>query len=144
MKTLSEKVYDSSGPEETMAIARRLATELAGAGVIALVGPLGSGKTLFVKGLAAALGLSAGDPTSPTFTLINEYEGAVPLYHVDLYRLESPEEVEELGLHEYFEGPGIVAVEWAEKAAHLLPRGTVTVSFQRTGNSLRRLTVTRS
>jgi len=121
-----------------------VAAELSSGGVIALIGPLGAGKTVFVKGLAKALGLSGDDATSPTFTLINEYEGPVPLYHVDLYRLEQAEEIEELGLHEYFEGPGIVAVEWAERAAHLLPPGTLTVVFERESGTARKLTITRS
>jgi len=137
------ETYDSSGPEDTAGIARRLATLLSPGSVVALVGPLGSGKTVFVKGLAQALGLADDDATSPTFTLINEYDGPIPLYHVDLYRLERPEEIEELGLHEYFEGPGIVAVEWAERAVHLLPEGTVTVSFERKSSSARRITVSR-
>lgn len=144
MKSSATGTYSSSGPKDTARIAHRVAAELASGGVIALIGPLGVGKTVFVKGLAKALGLSGDDATSPTFTLINEYEGAVPLYHVDLYRLENPEEVEELGLHEYFEKDGIVAVEWAERAFHLLPPGALTVIFERGSGTTRKLTITRS
>ena len=135
--------YETSSPEETARLAGKLAAGLKGGGVVALTGPLGSGKTVFVKGLASGLGLSSRQATSPTFSLINEYGGDPPLFHVDLYRLEGPAEVRELGLEEYLDGPGIVAVEWAERAAHLLPEGTVTVSFERKSSSARRITVSR-
>ncbi len=133
--------FESSSPDQTVRLARRLARELAPGSVVALVGPLGSGKTLFVKGLARELGVSPSSAVSPTFTLINEYGGKVPLIHVDLYRLEHPGEVAELGLEEYFEGPGIVAVEWAERALPLLPGNTVTVRFERLGPRRRRISV---
>lgn len=144
MKKQLRETHDSSGPEQTAAVARRLARRLSRGSVVALIGPLGAGKTVFVKGLAQGLGLTGEDPVSPTFTLINEYEGSVPLYHVDLYRLEDPAEVDELGLQEYFDGPGVTAVEWAERAAHLLPEGTYTVNFERRAGAGRRLTITRS
>jgi tRNA threonylcarbamoyladenosine biosynthesis protein TsaE len=136
--------YDTSSPEETARIARRLAVELKGGSVVALTGPLGSGKTVFVKGLASGLGLSRRQATSPTFSLINEYGGEPPLFHVDLYRLEGGAEVQELGLEEYFEGPGIVAVEWAEKAADLLPANRVIVRIRRLGSRQRRVTIERT
>jgi tRNA threonylcarbamoyladenosine biosynthesis protein TsaE len=143
MKRTTAATYSSSGPEDTADIARRLARELPPGSVVALVGPLGSGKTVFVKGMAEALGLPAAAATSPTFTLINEYDGSPPLYHIDLYRLERPEEAAELGLHEYFDGNGIVAVEWAERASGLLPERTITVGFERTSDGGRRITVSR-
>ena len=113
MKTTLPKTFESSSPEETASFARRLAAELPGGSVVALVGPLGSGKTVFVRGLARGMGLPSRVVTSPTFTLINGYDGDRPLTHVDLYRLERSEEIADLGLEEYFDGPGIVAVEWA-------------------------------
>ena len=133
--------FTSSSPEETAAIGRRLAVSLPDGGVVALVGPLGSGKTVFVKGLAAGLGLPAQSATSPTFTLINEYEGQPPLVHVDLYRLTGQLEIDGLGLEEYFDAPGVVAVEWAERAAFLLPEETITVTFERLGPRSRRITI---
>jgi tRNA threonylcarbamoyladenosine biosynthesis protein TsaE len=144
MKISTAKIYSSSAPEETAGIARRLARRLSPGSVVALVGPLGSGKTVFVKGMAEALGLPAAAATSPTFTIINEYGGHPPLYHIDLYRLEHPGEIAELGLHEYFDGAGIVAVEWAERASDLLPEGTITVRFERTGGCGRKITVSRT
>ena len=133
--------FTSSSPEETASIGRRLAGSLPDGGVVALVGPLGSGKTVFVKGIAAGLGLPARSATSPTFTLINEYEGQPPLVHVDLYRLTGQLEIDGLGLEEYFDAPGVVAVEWAERAAFLLPEETITVTFERLGPRSRRITI---
>jgi tRNA threonylcarbamoyladenosine biosynthesis protein TsaE len=112
--------FETHSPEETWGLAARLVDEFAAGTVIALHGDLGAGKTCFVQGLAAALGID--EPiTSPTYTLIGEYEGRLPLHHIDLYRLSSPEEVLGLGLEEYFDAPGITAIEWAERAEGLLP-----------------------
>jgi tRNA threonylcarbamoyladenosine biosynthesis protein TsaE len=111
-------VLRSRSPAETRAAGEALGRVLRRAGaagaVVALVGPLGAGKTCFVQGLARGLG-AAGYVRSPTFTLIHEHRGPVPLYHVDLYRLV-PAELDTLGLEEVLEGPGVVAVEWADRA----------------------------
>jgi tRNA threonylcarbamoyladenosine biosynthesis protein TsaE len=102
----------TTSAEETKAVARRLARSLFPGAVIGLAGDLGAGKTCFVKGLASGLGLDEKEITSPTFTLIAEHcRGKIPLYHVDLYRLEDVE-IEELGLEEYLFGQGVSAVEW--------------------------------
>lgn len=107
-------------PEETWELAAELANELGPGTVIALHGDLGAGKTCFIQGYAAALGIS--EPvTSPTYTLIGEYEGRLPLHHIDLYRLSGPQEALGLGLEEYFDADGITAIEWAERAEGLLP-----------------------
>lgn len=108
--------------EETRRLARRLGRLAAGPLVIALIGELGSGKTLFVQGLARGLGVPEGTAvTSPTFTLVHHYAGRLPLAHVDLYRLEAPVAMEELGLEELFDGAGVCAVEWADR----LPAGAL-------------------
>ena len=115
----------SHSPEETADIARQLAGELRRGDVLALAGDLGAGKTQFVKGLAAGLGV-VGEVTSPTFTLIHEYPvqpGRLPLFHIDLYRLESDEEVLRIGIDEYLHGDGITVVEWADKFEGLIPAG---------------------
>jgi tRNA threonylcarbamoyladenosine biosynthesis protein TsaE len=123
---VSRRTYISRSPAETRRLAARLLGELPGRAVIALHGELGSGKTCFVQGLAAALGV--GQPvTSPTFTMISEYRGRRPLYHIDLYRLSRPEDILALGIEEYFEAEGIKAIEWAERAADLLPADAVHV-----------------
>ncbi len=114
------RIVETHSPEETWALAAELAAELGPGTVMALHGELGAGKTCFVQGLAAALGID--EPiTSPTYTLIGEYEGRLPLHHIDLYRLSGPEEALGLGIEEYFDLDGITAIEWAERAEGLLP-----------------------
>lgn len=114
------RIVKTNSPEETWALAAELADELGAGTVMALHGDLGAGKTCFVQGLAVALGID--EPiTSPTYTLIGEYEGRLPLHHIDLYRLSGPAEVLGLGLEEYFDARGITAIEWAERADGLLP-----------------------
>jgi len=101
--------------EETRNLAEKLAAQLLGDELILITGELGAGKTVFVKGLASGLGVKAVDSVcSPSFTLVNLYPGRVDLIHVDLYRLEDPDEIAELGLEEYL-GSGVMAIEWAEK-----------------------------
>jgi tRNA threonylcarbamoyladenosine biosynthesis protein TsaE len=96
--------------------------------ILALAGPLGAGKTCFVQGLARGLAVS-GDVRSPTFTLIHEHPGPVPLVHVDLYRLDPPD-VESLGLDEIMDAPGVTAIEWAERAAPILPAAHLRIEFR--------------
>jgi tRNA threonylcarbamoyladenosine biosynthesis protein TsaE len=108
--------------------------------VIALIGGLGAGKTCFIRGVAHGAGVkdSAG-VSSPSFTLIQEYAGRVPFYHIDLYRLDSEEEAEELGLDEVMRGGGITAIEWAEKIPSLLPEEILRVHLHATGPQRRAL-----
>ena len=98
--------------------------------VIALHGNLGAGKTCFTQGLAQAAGVK--EPVcSPTYTLISEYQGTVPFHHIDLYRLGGPEEAYDLGLDEYLETDGITVIEWAERAAELIPPDAIHIRFTR-------------
>jgi tRNA threonylcarbamoyladenosine biosynthesis protein TsaE len=132
----------TASAEETKAWGERLAWLLFPGAVIGLEGDLGAGKTCFVKGLATGLGIDADEISSPTFTLIAEhYSGKIPLYHIDLYRLEGAE-IEELGIHEYLFGHGVSAIEWF----HFLPAGTVDeylhISFAFVGEQERILTLT--
>ena len=114
------RIVETNSPEETWELAAVLADEVGAGTVMALHGDLGAGKTCFIQGFAAALGID--EPiTSPTYTLIGEYEGRLPLHHIDLYRLAGPEEALGLGLEEYFDVNGITAIEWAERADGLLP-----------------------
>ena len=103
--------------EETAAAGESLAARVQPGQVVLLHGDLGAGKTAFVRGLARGLGAPADDVSSPTFTIIQEYRGRLPLYHVDLYRLQ-PAEVEELGLDEIVDSGGVVAIEWAARWRH--------------------------
>ncbi|MFA5319928.1 MAG: tRNA (adenosine(37)-N6)-threonylcarbamoyltransferase complex ATPase subunit type 1 TsaE [Candidatus Omnitrophota bacterium] len=106
----------SVSPGQTREIGSRLARALAPGDVIFLRGRLGSGKTVFAKGIAAGLGINAAKVISPTFVLIREYRGGrIPLYHFDLYRLDGPQQAAPLGLEEYIQGNGVCVVEWPEK-----------------------------
>lgn len=117
-------------PEETMDLGEKIGRQLNGGEVICLTGDLGAGKTHFTKGVARGLGISE-TVTSPTFTLINEYSGRLPLYHVDVYRLCDPDEAYDLGLEEYLYGDGVTLVEWPERVAELLPPGYMAVEINR-------------
>ena len=105
-------------PEDAHYLGKIIGTRIAAGTVIALTGELGSGKTAMVQGLAQGLDVPKDYyVTSPTYTLINEYPGRYPLYHVDLYRLEHPDDIENIGLYDLLWGDGVVAIEWAERLA---------------------------
>lgn len=129
MKFQWNKPMLSQSPEETWAIAAALLVDVTGSAVLALHGDLGAGKTCFVQGLACALGITQ-PVTSPTFTIINEYRAARPLYHIDLYRLGGPDEIIALGFDEYLEADGVTAIEWAERAGELLPPSAIHIEFR--------------
>ena len=115
-------VYCTSSEEETRALGARLARELPPRGAVLLIGPLGAGKTTLAKGIVRGLGVAdEEDVSSPTFTLIHEYGSGGRVYHVDLYRLDGPREVETLGLDELFERDAVVLVEWGERFPRLMP-----------------------
>lgn len=120
----------SRSPEDTRNFARRLVATLGRRAVLALKGDLGAGKTCFVRGLAEGLRIE-GDVTSPTYTLIHEYEGGLsPLVHMDLYRISGDNEAVGLGLEDYLDQPeGYLAIEWPDRAASSLPPGTVEVTL---------------
>jgi tRNA threonylcarbamoyladenosine biosynthesis protein TsaE len=106
----------------TTALGQRLGSALFPGAIIALVGPLGAGKTYLVRAIAEGLGLSDSRVVnSPTFGLIHEYSGRLPIYHFDVYRLRTPAEFLELGVEEYFAGDGVCLIEWADKVADYLP-----------------------
>jgi len=112
----------SKRAEDTLRLGEILGRCLSPGDVVALTGELGSGKTCLTQGIARGMGVSARyHVTSPTFTLINEYPGDITLYHVDVYRLSGPVDLEDLGYEEYFYGDGVVVVEWAEKIESILP-----------------------
>ncbi len=116
-------------PEETRQIGCALGKGLMGGEVIALIGDLGSGKTSFVQGLALGLGIPPAEITSPTFTIIHEHQGRLPLVHVDLYRLERLEAIEALGVVDYFDEERVAVIEWAERAIPLLPSNVLYIRF---------------
>lgn len=123
----------------------RLGAVLAGAvvanTVIGLVGPLGAGKTRLVRAVAGSLGVDPGAVSSPTYVLIHEYSGRLPVYHFDAYRLGGPDPFEALGASEYWEAGGVCLVEWADLVAQVLPAGAWRVTIEPTGPTTRRVRV---
>ena len=122
--------YMSHSPEETEQIGEMLGKRLSGGTVLALRGGLGMGKTAFTRGLARGLGYT-GRVTSPTFTIVNEYDGATPLFHFDMYRLDGEDDLFDIGWDDYLARGGVCAVEWSERIDSALPPDTLTVSIAR-------------
>lgn len=121
-KTVELLRTDSTTVEQTLAIASKFAQEkLQANDVVCLIGDLGAGKTHFVKGVAEAFGASGSDVNSPTYTLINEYETAIPIFHFDLYRLKNEQEVLDIGFEEYLYSNGICIIEWPTLVTEMLP-----------------------
>lgn len=134
-------VFNSDSPENTIEIAAYIAKKLCGNEVIAFTGNLGAGKTYFTKGIAKGIGYN-GNVTSPTFALINEYIGGkYPVYHFDMYRISSWDDLYSTGFFEYL-GNGITVVEWSENISAALPENTIYVTIEKTGESSRKITVT--
>jgi tRNA threonylcarbamoyladenosine biosynthesis protein TsaE len=135
-------VIQTKRVSETIRIGKSIGGHLLPGDVVALVGELGAGKTQFIKGLAVGAGIS--NPayiSSPSFTLIHEYLGKIPFYHVDLFRLEREKEAEELGLEDYFQGEGITAIEWADKIPSLLPPQNLFIHITYLGKNSRSLEI---
>ena len=126
----------TSSARETMLVGEKLAKKLVPGDVVALYGNLGSGKTTFTKGVGKGLGVKNPERiNSPTFVLIKEYKGKIPLYHLDLYRMGDLKEIENLAIEEYIYGDGVTVIEWAEKIKPLLPEKLVSVRLKaKSGN----------
>ena len=128
--------FKTESPEETQALGEKLGETLKRGDVIALIGDLGTGKTCLTQGIARGVGIASGEVVnSPSYILINEYNGIVPIYHIDLYRLENSEEIAELGLSEYVEGDGICIIEWAERMAEALPDTCIKIHITLAGTN---------
>ena len=117
----------TTSPEQTWQIGRMLGARLAAGDTICLYGDLGAGKTSLSYGIALGLDVKEQYITSPTFTLVNEYQGRVPFYHMDLYRLHDPGELENIGFREYIDSDGATVIEWAERAENELPTECLSV-----------------
>jgi tRNA threonylcarbamoyladenosine biosynthesis protein TsaE len=115
---------------ETIQFGERLGQQLTGGEILALTGDLGAGKTVLTRGIALGLGIPMDQVSSPTFTLIQEYAGSIPLIHVDFYRLERPSEISTLGLEEYFTSSTIVIIEWAERFPQILPSDHIAIRLE--------------
>jgi tRNA threonylcarbamoyladenosine biosynthesis protein TsaE len=136
----SVQIVISRSPEETQALGERLGTRLEAGSVVACIGELGAGKTCFLQGLARGLGVES-PVTSPTFVLVNQYRGRLPVYHLDAYRPETLSELLEIGVEELLHGDGVALVEWADKLLPLLPSHTITVTITGLGDEPRRILV---
>jgi tRNA threonylcarbamoyladenosine biosynthesis protein TsaE len=131
----------SHSEEQTLALARKLAPHLRDPEVVVLTGALGSGKTVFVRGLATALGIKEYLVRSASFTMVNEYPGQKNLFHLDLYRLGDPSELYEIGWDEYLGREGLFVVEWGEKAGDHLPAKYYQIRFTIINENARNITV---
>jgi tRNA threonylcarbamoyladenosine biosynthesis protein TsaE len=117
----------TSGPEQTHALGALLGSLLGPGDLVCLYGDLGAGKTSFTYGITLGLEVQEQYITSPTFTFVNEYKGRVPFYHIDLYRLKEPSELEGIGFEEYIDSDGVTVIEWAERAEDELPDERLSV-----------------
>jgi tRNA threonylcarbamoyladenosine biosynthesis protein TsaE len=140
VEPIVELVLDSDSPDATLAIGRAIGGASESGLVIGLIGPLGAGKTLLVRGIAQ--GLEVNDPRlvcSPTFVLLQEYSGRLPVYHFDTYRLSNPEQFAQLAPEEYFDGDGVSVVEWADRVRDMLPADRLEVQIEIFPESQRKL-----
>ena len=129
----------SNSQEETIALAEKIAANVKEGMVITLKGDLGAGKTTFTKGIGKGLGIKKAI-SSPTFTIMKIYQGNMPLYHIDAYRLE--EHFQDLGFEEYVNGDGLCVVEWADFIEEILPKERLAISIDYEGDSARKITLT--
>jgi tRNA threonylcarbamoyladenosine biosynthesis protein TsaE len=132
----------SDSEEATSRLGDLLAAVLQPGSIVALQGDLGAGKTRLVKAIAAGLGVPPEGVNSPTFTLIHEYAGRIPLRHCDTYRLKDPDELLDLGLDDLLDTDGIALIEWADRVLHLLPRDLLRIEIQILSPTTRQLTIT--
>lgn len=129
------KKINTFSPLETIEVGRKLGQILQRGDLVCISGDLGAGKTVFTKGIAKELGIK-GYVTSPTFTIVNEYEGKIPFYHLDVYRINNKEEILEIGFEEYLYGGGVLAIEWPELLGDLLPYERISVNILLKNNEL--------
>jgi tRNA threonylcarbamoyladenosine biosynthesis protein TsaE len=138
----AQTTVTSESPEETRAAGERLARTLGPGDVVALIGELGAGKTCFVQGLVRGLAASTW-ATSPTFVLVNEYRGRLPIHHVDAYRIAGPTDMIDIGLLELIDGDGVTIIEWADRVPSLLPERTIYVTLEGVGDAPRTIVTRR-
>jgi len=137
---VKSRTYHTQTEDETIALGETLAAELPAAVVVLLIGQLGAGKTTLAKGIVKGLGAAnPDDVSSPTFTLIHEYSPSV--FHIDLYRLDTPAQVATLGLDEIFDRRAVVLIEWGERFPELMPENRIEIRLRTTGESSREIAV---
>lgn len=138
------RIVESNSAAETLALGRSIAAEAQPGSIICLDGDLGTGKTVFTKGIAEGLGIT--EPVcSPTFTVVQIYEeGRMPLYHFDVYRIDDPDEMEEIGFRDYFYGDGLTIIEWSDLIGELIPPEAMRIRIEKDparGFDYRRITI---
>jgi len=132
----------SHSPERTEAIGRTLGALLHKGSFLALFGDLGGGKTCFTRGVVASLAPASADlVASPTYAIMNEYPGPLPVYHFDFYRLASGDDIVELGFDDYFQGDGVCIAEWSERLGTMLPSDHLSITFEHNGDDKRRIVI---
>ncbi len=128
---MEKRIYESKSPEDTYKFGQELGEKVSPGSVIAMDGDLGAGKTLFTQGLAEGLGVTEL-VNSPTFTILQIYEsGRIPLYHFDVYRIEDPYEMEEVGFDDFIYGDGVSVIEWSGQIKELLPKHYMSIRISR-------------
>ena len=132
--------FKTNNARETENLGRKIADALKGGEVIAMTGDLGAGKTTMTKALAKGLGINEY-VTSPTFTILNEYEGRLKLFHFDVYRINDIEEMYDLGFEEYIYGDGVSIIEWSNLIEEILPKDTINIEILATGDDQRNITI---
>ncbi|MCJ7662718.1 MAG: tRNA (adenosine(37)-N6)-threonylcarbamoyltransferase complex ATPase subunit type 1 TsaE [Desulfobacterales bacterium] len=137
MPTDNTEKITSHTPQETEQLGSLLGSMLAKGDIIALCGELGTGKTTFVRGMARGMGLEETEVASPSFTLVNEYEGPLRLFHIDLYRLEDEKELLGIDYEEYIKGDGVVVIEWANRIPQAVPRDALWITLRYLGADCR-------
>lgn len=131
----------STSEEETIAAGKSFAKKLKAGDIVRLEGELGAGKTHFVKGIASYFGIPEDKVSSPTFTIVNEYNGDISLFHFDCYRILRIEDAIEIGTEEYLFGDGISVIEWASKIEELLPKDVIVVKFKHINENERNISI---
>jgi len=144
MTASARREYHSTSEETTMRVGSMIADQLTPGTVVALVGNIGAGKTALSRAICSALGVQQQDVTSPTFVLIQEYVGRLPIFHFDVYRLRDLDEFLELGAEEYFESEGICLIEWADRVRELLPEDIIEIVLTITGVTSRKISISAS
>ena len=133
--------YKTNSPEETIKLGEKIGALLKGGDVIAYSGGLGAGKTTITRGISIGLGLG-DEVTSPTFSLVNEYVGnSLTLYHFDMYRITSPDDLETTGFYDYMDGDSVLAIEWSENIESELPKSAIRIQIERIDESTREIII---
>jgi len=133
-------VIETKSREETLLLGEKIGKALKNNSIVALIGDLGAGKTTLIQGIAKGLKVDNW-VTSPTFTIINEFKGRLDLYHVDLYRIERPEDIEDIALEEYFSKNGVTVIEWADKIKELLPERSIMINMDHISENERKIDI---